>query len=111
MAEGKRPAGKEPPHPGGKDRGKEPATLWRRDEIESPCIAICLLHPDAGICIGCGRTGEEIARWSVLTAETRREIMAALPARLASLARRRGGRRRTASLGEGAPNEEVRKRD
>ena len=55
--------------------------LWRRDEIESPCTNICQIHPGARICIGCLRTGEEIAAWSRLSAERRREIMAALPSR------------------------------
>ena len=47
--------------------------LWRRDEIESPCTNICQIHPGARICIGCLRTGEEIAAWSRLSAERRRE--------------------------------------
>ncbi|SDX52302.1 hypothetical protein SAMN05444336_10671 [Albimonas donghaensis] len=55
--------------------------LWRRDEIESPCTNICQIHPGARICIGCLRTGEEIAAWSRLSAERRREIMADLPSR------------------------------
>ncbi len=93
MAEERRSGRKTPCEPSDEREGKDPAALWRRNEIESPCVAICLLHPEAGICIGCGRTGDEIARWSTLSPEARREIMAALPARLASLPRRRGGRR------------------
>ena len=41
--------------------------IWRRDEIESPCVKICVIHPRAKICAGCFRTGEEIAAWSRLT--------------------------------------------
>lgn len=55
--------------------------IWRRAEIESPCVNVCVLHPGAKICVGCHRTGEEIAAWSRLTPERRREIMAELPAR------------------------------
>lgn len=55
--------------------------VWRRDEIESPCQRICVLHPSARLCIGCYRTGEEIATWSRLTPERRREIMDELPSR------------------------------
>ena len=67
---------------------------WRRDEIESPCINICVIHPDARICTGCYRSGDEIASWSRLSPQKRREIMDALPARAALLNKRRGGRAR-----------------
>lgn len=66
--------------------------IWRRDEIESPCVKICVLHPEARICLGCYRTAEEIATWSRLAPEARRAVMAALPDRLALLPGRRGGR-------------------
>ena len=29
----------------------------------SPCIRVCILDPETGLCEGCGRTREEIARW------------------------------------------------
>ena len=66
--------------------------IWSRDEIESPCVKICVLHPEARICIGCHRSGAEIAAWSRMSAEERRAVMAELPARAPLLARRRGGR-------------------
>ena len=74
--------------------------VWKRDEIESPCVSICLIHPEAKLCIGCLRTGEEIARWSALTSEERREIMSSLDERKSLLPKRRGGRsgRRTGAL-------------
>lgn len=31
--------------------------------IESPCKLICALDLESGICTGCGRTREDIARW------------------------------------------------
>lgn len=67
--------------------------VWQRAEIESPCVKVCVLHPEARLCVGCYRTGEEIARWSRMTSEERHEIMAALPDRASSLTQRRGGRR------------------
>ena len=66
--------------------------VWRRAEIESPCVKICLIHPEARICIGCLRSADEIAGWSRMTPEARRAIMAELPGRGGLLARRRGGR-------------------
>lgn len=66
--------------------------IWKRDEIESPCVKICVIHPEARICIGCARTREEIAGWSAMTSDERRAIMLTLRGRTASLTRRRGGR-------------------
>ena len=64
---------------------------WRRSEVESPCVKLCVLLPEARICLGCHRTVDEIARWSRMTSDERRVIMAALPARK-PVERRRGGR-------------------
>lgn len=66
--------------------------IWQRQEIDSPCIKICVIHPDAKICVGCHRTGDEIAIWSRLTPEARRAIMADLAGRAQTLTQRRGGR-------------------
>ncbi len=66
--------------------------IWTRNEIESPCIKVCVMHPEARICTGCHRTGEEIARWSRMSPQERRAIMAELPSRVSLLRKRRGGR-------------------
>ena len=66
--------------------------VWTRDEIESPCVQVCLIHPEANICIGCYRTSDEIAGWSRLTPENRSALIAELPSRKSLLPRRRGGR-------------------
>lgn len=66
--------------------------VWARAEIESPCVKLCVVHPDARTCIGCHRTLEEIGAWSRMTPEARRAVMKALPARAANKPRRRGGR-------------------
>ena len=67
--------------------------VWRREEIESPCVKICVLHPEADICIGCYRTRYEIAGWSRMTHEARRTVMEELPERQSLLPGRRGGRK------------------
>ena len=36
--------------------------------IETPCVKICVVDPETGYCIGCGRTREEIAGWLKLRA-------------------------------------------
>jgi len=67
--------------------------IWKRDEVQSPCIRICMIHPQERLCTGCYRTMDEIARWSRLNPQERSRIMDELPSRAPRLARRRGGRR------------------
>ncbi|MGB7318101.1 MAG: DUF1289 domain-containing protein [Planktotalea sp.] len=66
--------------------------VWRRDELDSPCIQICVVHPETRLCTGCNRSIDEISAWSKMTPETRRSIMAELPSREAVPKGRRGGR-------------------
>ncbi len=49
---------------------------------ESPCVAVCLIDPKTGLCLGCGRTLPEIARWSRLASAERRAIMSGLAQRM-----------------------------
>ncbi len=65
---------------------------WSRDEVESPCVRICLIHPETRLCTGCARTIDEIAAWSRLSPEARRAILAELPTRTPAPKARRGGR-------------------
>jgi len=66
--------------------------VWVRDEIDSPCTQICVIHPKVGICAGCYRSLQEIADWSRMTPDLRRQLMAELPERAGLLKKRRGGR-------------------
>lgn len=67
--------------------------VWMRDEVDSPCVKLCVIHPEARLCIGCLRSIEEITVWSRMTSAARAAIMAELPERAPRIAaRRRGGR-------------------
>lgn len=66
--------------------------VWNRPEVDSPCVKLCVVHPEERICLGCLRTIEEISLWSRLSPEARAEIMADLPLRAPRLRVRRGGR-------------------
>jgi predicted Fe-S protein YdhL (DUF1289 family) len=66
--------------------------VWARDEIDSPCIKLCVIHPKLGICAGCYRSLQEIADWSAMAPDLRRAIMEDLPERAGLLKKRRGGR-------------------
>jgi hypothetical protein len=50
----------------------------------SPCIAVCFMDPASDLCLGCGRTISEIARWHRLDDAERLAIMAKLPARMSA---------------------------
>jgi predicted Fe-S protein YdhL (DUF1289 family) len=53
--------------------------------IETPCTRVCVVHPTQNLCVGCGRSLDEVARWIDLNAAERARIMAQLPSRLAAL--------------------------
>jgi uncharacterized protein len=50
---------------------------------ETPCIAVCIIDPATGLCLGCGRTLPEIARWHRIESAERLAVMAQLSARMA----------------------------
>ncbi len=67
--------------------------VWRREPIQSPCIRLCVVDPESGLCLGCHRSTDEIAGWTAMSPEARRAVMADLPDRAAQHRRgRRGGR-------------------
>jgi predicted Fe-S protein YdhL (DUF1289 family) len=49
--------------------------------MQTPCVRGCAIDPHTGLCAGCGRTLDEIARWAAMTDDERRRIMLALPDR------------------------------
>ncbi len=50
---------------------------------ETPCIAVCMIDPRTSLCLGCGRTLPEIARWHRMDSAERLAVMAGLAARMA----------------------------
>ena len=42
--------------------------VWKREEVESPCVKLCIIHTESGLCMGCYRSGLEISKWSIMTA-------------------------------------------
>ena len=66
--------------------------LWNRDEVESPCVKICVVHPTERICTGCLRSMDEIAAWSRMSNDERRALKEELLARAERFKKRRGGR-------------------
>ena len=51
----------------------------------SPCIQVCRIDPMLKLCVGCGRTMDEIGRWSRLNDSQRLHVMDQLQARIEKL--------------------------
>jgi len=49
---------------------------------ETPCIAVCFIDPKTKLCLGCGRTLPEIARWHAMSSADRLAVMDTLPQRM-----------------------------
>ena len=49
--------------------------------IATPCVKICVVDGESGLCLGCCRTLPEVAGWARFSDAERAEIMAALAAR------------------------------
>lgn len=45
-------------------------------DVASPCVKVCRIDPITGLCEGCHRTLDEIARWSAASPEEKRRILA-----------------------------------
>ena len=43
-------------------------------DVASPCVSICALD-EHDICVGCHRTGMEIAQWGSMSVEQKRTVM------------------------------------
>ncbi len=54
--------------------------------MKSPCVKVCQMDPVRGLCLGCARTLDEIARWGGMTDAERDRIMAELPRRKSDVA-------------------------
>lgn len=50
--------------------------------ISTPCIKVCLIDAETGLCEGCGRTRQEIATWGRFSEEERLAIMSRLEDRM-----------------------------
>jgi predicted Fe-S protein YdhL (DUF1289 family) len=49
--------------------------------VASPCVNVCRMNERSGLCEGCLRTIDEIALWSQLDDETKREVLALIAQR------------------------------
>lgn len=49
--------------------------------IKTPCIKVCVVDGESGLCMGCYRKLSEVAGWARLTDAERDQILGELPER------------------------------
>ena len=59
--------------------------LSQASDRHSPCIGVCHLDATQGLCVGCGRTGKEIADWAGASDADKLAVYARLPERITQL--------------------------
>ena len=62
-----------------------PEELAALEPVKSPCVLICSMDRETDQCFGCGRSRDEIAKWTLYTDAERDVVMEELPARLPQL--------------------------
>lgn len=53
----------------------------KHEQVIDPCIQICSIDWESGLCVGCSRTAEEINNWHKMTPEEKIEIVKQLAKR------------------------------
>lgn len=51
--------------------------------VASPCISVCRMNSQSGLCEGCLRTLDEIAAWSTMDGEGKQAVWALIAQRAA----------------------------
>ena len=49
--------------------------------MKSPCVNVCQMDPVRGVCMGCCRTLDEIARWGGMSDQEQFQVLEQLPER------------------------------
>lgn len=59
------------------------------DQVKSPCDNTCQLDEAQRVCIGCGRTIEEVIGWQVMSISQKRRVVSRSCARLHKISKQR----------------------
>ncbi len=49
--------------------------------IKTPCVKVCVVDAESGLCLGCYRTLQEVAGWARYSEDERDQIMGELKTR------------------------------
>lgn len=55
-----------------------------KETVPSPCIAVCTMDSDTGLCKGCFRNIDEVKEWLLYSDDTKRQKWLALEERRAA---------------------------
>jgi predicted Fe-S protein YdhL (DUF1289 family) len=58
-----------------------PAPSGPPKPIKTPCVKVCVVDGESGLCLGCYRELSEVAGWARFSEAEREAIMAELPMR------------------------------
>lgn len=58
-----------------------PQPTYAARRVMSPCKSICIMDAKSNLCIGCKRTIDEIARWTMMDNDERQKVVDALKTR------------------------------
>jgi predicted Fe-S protein YdhL (DUF1289 family) len=47
----------------------------RQQQVVNPCIQICSIDWESGLCMGCSRTADEVNNWPQMTAEEQLKVI------------------------------------
>jgi uncharacterized protein len=64
----------------GLNASEDAGPVQSQERPPSPCINVCSLDEN-GFCVGCLRTGDEIARWMAMSAAEQWQLLAQLAER------------------------------
>ena len=56
--------------------GREIVAAELAAPVPSPCVSLCKMNPDSGLCEGCLRTLDEIRKWSEADDDFKRGVLA-----------------------------------
>ena len=57
-----------------------------RTPVPSPCISLCQISPETGLCLGCMRTIDEIVAWGSASDDVKRAVWLEIRRREAQIA-------------------------
>ncbi|MFZ1568200.1 MAG: DUF1289 domain-containing protein [Thiolinea sp.] len=68
-----------------RNRRRNTSRVLVDNTVPSPCIGVCWLNDQSGLCEGCLRTGDEIRDWMIMTGEQKLQLLQVLEQRFTSV--------------------------
>ena len=65
----------------------DPIPTYQYETVTSPCISVCTVDRERGICVGCLRTLQEIGAWRMMSPAEKKAVVAKCDERAKTMAR------------------------